>query len=105
MTGIIQDMVPGILNGLGIDGIVVSYQPFDNYDDMIAAVNDGSVDAVFPVGGGLYYSEENGIYQSSAVVSAPTELVYSGEYSDRKTESFAVNEQNRMQTEMALFYL
>ena len=97
VTGIVQDMVPGILNGLGIDGIVVSYQPFDNYDDMIAAVNDGSVDAVFPVGGGLYYSEENGIYQSSAVVSAPTELVYSGEYSDRKTESFAVNEQNRMQ--------
>ena len=70
---------------------------FDSYDDMIAAVNDGSVDAVFPVGGGLYYSEENGIYQSSTVVSAPTELVYSGEYSDGKTESFAVNEQNRMQ--------
>ena len=97
VTGIVQDMVPGILNGLGIDGIAVSYQAFDNYDDMIAAVNDGSVDAVFPVGGGLYYSEENGIYQSSAVVSAPTELVYSGEYSDRKTESFAVNEKNRMQ--------
>ena len=97
VTGIVQDMVPGILNGLGIDGIAVSYQAFDSYDDMIAAVNDGSVDAVFPVGGGLYYSEENGIYQSSAVVSAPTELVYSGEYSDGKTESFAVNEQNRMQ--------
>ena len=97
VTGIVQDMVPGILNGLGIDGIAVSYQAFDSYDDMIAAVNDGSVDAVFPVGGGLYYSEENGIYQSSTVVSAPTELVYSGEYSDGKTESFAVNEQNRMQ--------
>ena len=97
VTGIVQDMVPGILNGFGIDGIAVSYQAFDSYDDMIAAVNDGSVDAVFPVGGGLYYSEENGIYQSSTVVSAPTELVYSGEYSDGKTESFAVNEQNRMQ--------
>ncbi len=97
VTGIVQDMVLGILNGLGIDGIAVSYQAFDSYDDMIAAVNDGSVDAVFPVGGGLYYSEENGIYQSSTVVSAPTELVYSGEYSDGKTESFAVNEQNRMQ--------
>ncbi|MBR3334977.1 MAG: transporter substrate-binding domain-containing protein, partial [Clostridia bacterium] len=69
VTGIVQDMVPGILNGLGIDGITVAYRAFDSYDDMIAAVNDGSVDAVFPVGGGLYYSEENGIYQSSAVVS------------------------------------
>ena len=96
-TGIVQDMVPEILNGLGIGGITVSYRSFDSYDDMIAAVNEGSVDAVFPVGGGLYYSEENGIYQSSAVVSAPTELVYSGEYSDQKTESIAVNEKNRMQ--------
>lgn len=96
-TGIVQDMVPEILSGLGIDGITVSYQSFDSYDDLIEAVNKGSVDAVFPVGGGLYYSEENGIYQSSAVVSAPTELVYTGEYSDKKTESFAVNEKNRMQ--------
>ena len=96
-TGIVQDMISGILNGLGIDGITVSYRAYDSYDDMIAAVNDGSVDAVFPVGGGLYYSEENGIYQSSAVVSAPTELVYAGEYSDKKTEIFAINEKNRMQ--------
>ena len=87
VTGIVQDMVPEILNGLGISGIAVSYRSFDSYDDMIAAVNDGSVDVVFPVGGGLYYSEENGIYQSSAVVSAPTELVFSGEYSEKKTEA------------------
>ena len=87
MTGIVQDMVPEILNGLGISGIAVSYRSFDSYDDMIAAVNDGSVEVVFPVGGGLYYSEENGIYQSSAVVSAPTELVFSGEYSEKKTEA------------------
>ena len=97
VTGIVQDIVPEILKGLGIDRVSVSYLAFDSYDDMIAAVNNGNVDAVFPVGGGLYYSEENGIYQSTAVVSAPTELVYRGEYSEEKTASFAVNEKNRMQ--------
>ena len=97
VTGIIRDIIPEILDGLGISSITVSYQPFDSYDEMIAAVNEGTVDAVFPVGGGLYYSEENGIYQSSPVVSAPTELIYKGEYSAEKTASFAVNEKNRMQ--------
>ena len=65
---------------------------------VIAAVNDGGIDAAFPVGGGLYYSEVSGIYQSNAVVSAPTDLVYKGEYSEETTiASFAVNENNRMQ--------
>ena len=51
----------------------------------------------FPVGGGLYYSEENGIYLSNAVSSSPAELVYKGEFSDKTTQHFAVNENNRMQ--------
>ena len=51
--------------------------------------------AIFPVDGGLYYSEENDIYQSGTVVSSSTELVYSGEYSADKLTSFAVNENNR----------
>ena len=34
------------------------------------------------MGGGLYYSEENGIYQSRAAASASMELVFRGEYSD-----------------------
>ena len=97
VTGIVRDIVPEILKRLGISGITVSYQLFDSYDDMIIAVNGGSIDAAFPVGGGLYYSEENGIHQSTPVVSAPTELVYKGEYTEDKTGNFAVNEKNRMQ--------
>ena len=49
------------------------------------------------MGGGLYYSEKNGIFQSSPVVSAATELVFRGDYSDETVLHFAVNENNSMQ--------
>ena len=97
VTGIVKDVVAGIVEDLGLQDIQVSYQGFASYDDMIVAVNAGEIDVAFPVGGGLYYSEENGIYQTNAVASASTELVYKGEYSDAVVDSFAVNEKNRMQ--------
>ena len=64
---------------------------------MIAAIDAETIDVAFPVGGGLYYSEENGSYQSNPVVSSAMELIYRGEFSENKTDSFAVNENNRMQ--------
>ncbi len=64
---------------------------------MTADLSAGKIDAAFPVGGGLYYAEENDMYQSNPVVSAATELVYKGEYNEEKTRHFAVNENNRMQ--------
>ena len=77
--------------------MAVSYTAYASYDNMIAAIQSGDIDVAFPVGGGLYYSEENGIYLSSPVSSSPAELVYKGEFSDKTTEHFAVNENNRMQ--------
>ena len=97
VTGLIVDYVSDLLKALGIDHISVTYAGFSSYDKMIAAMSTGEIDTAFPVGGGLYYSEENGIYQSHAVASASTELVFRGEYSDEKTKTFAVNENNRMQ--------
>ena len=97
VTGLIVDYVSDLLKALGIDHISVTYAGFSSYDKMIAAMSTGEIDTAFPVGGGLYYSEENGIYQSNAVASASTELVFRGEYSDEKTKTFAVNENNRMQ--------
>ena len=97
VTGIVKDLIPNIFENLGITNIAVDYTGYRSYDDMIAAVSSGVIDVAFPVGGGLYYSEENGIYQTSPVVSASTELVYSGEYGENTLASFAVNENNRMQ--------
>ena len=97
VTGIVKDIVPAIMGKMGMQDISVSYSGFTNYDDMVAAVSSGDVDVAFPVGGGLYYSEESGIYQSNAVSSSPVELIYKGEFDEKMTEHIAVNKNNSMQ--------
>ena len=97
VTGLVKDVVPAIFNNLGISNLNITYSGYKSYDEMIADVRADVIDVAFPVGGGLYYSEENGIYQSNAVVSASTELVFKGEFTENTTSSFAVNENNRMQ--------
>ena len=97
VTGMVKDIVPAILEELGLSNLNVVYTGYSNYDDMVSDVVSGKIDVVFPVGGGLYYSEENGIYQSSPVVSSSTDIVYKGEYNEDNIKSFAVNENNRMQ--------
>ena len=97
VTGLIKDLVPDIINSLGISDIAVSYSGYKSYDDMILDMNAGKIDVAFPVGGGLYYSEENGIYQSRPVASAATEIVFKGEFNESTVSHFAVNENNRMQ--------
>ena len=97
VMGIVKDILPDILDTLGMKDIIVNYRGYKSYDDMIEGINTGEIDVAFPVGGGLYYSEENGIYQSNAVSSSPAELVYKGEFNEETTKHFAVNENNRMQ--------
>ncbi len=97
VTGLVKDLVPKMIGVLGIQDMAVTYKGYDSYDAMISDLDQGNIDTAFPVGGGLFYSEENGIFQSSSVISASTEIVYYGEYSDDTLKSFAVNENNRMQ--------
>ena len=97
VTGIVKDIIPDILTTLGMQDITVRYTRYKSYDDMIKGIGTDEIDVAFPVGGGLYYSEENGIYQSNAVSSSPAELVYKGDFNEETTKHFAVNENNRMQ--------
>ena len=97
VTGVLKDIVPAMMEALGIANIHITYNGYKSYDELIADMSAGVIDAAFPVGGGLYYSEENGIYQSNAVVSAPTAIIYKEDYTEDTTKCFAVNENNRMQ--------
>ena len=97
VTGIVKDIIPAILDELGMQNINVTYSGYSNYNAMVADVSSGQIDVAFPVGGGLYYSEESGIYLSNPVSSSHADLVYKGEFSEKTTEHFAVNENNRMQ--------
>ena len=96
-TGIVTDVTEQLLKSLNIDTLSVSYHGYENYDDMVADLVSGKIDTGFPVGGGLYYSEESGIYQTNPVVSAATEIVFRGEFKVDDISHFAVNENNRMQ--------
>ena len=97
VTGIVKDIIPTIMDTVGMKDIDVTYSGYISYDDMISAVSSGDIDVAFPVGGGLYYSEENGIYQSNPVSTSDAEIVYKGDFSEKTTEHFAINENNRMQ--------
>ncbi len=97
VTGIVKDMIPEMLTDLGLSDLNITYTGYKSYDDMIADITSKKIDVAFPVGGGLYFSEENGIYQTMPVTSASTELVHKGNYSEDTTSHFAVNENNRMQ--------
>ncbi|MBQ1330261.1 MAG: transporter substrate-binding domain-containing protein, partial [Desulfovibrio sp.] len=96
-TGVVADIVPKILQELGVESIKVTFQGYDSYDKMVEDIGRGAIDIAFPVGGGEYYAEESGIYQSRPVTSSTLDLIYRGEFSKAKLESFALNSNNLMQ--------
>ena len=97
VTGVIKDIIPEILSKLGIKNLKVSYYGYTSYDTMIADMEVGRIDLAFPVGGGLYFSEKSGLYQSIPVTAMYAELAYKGAYTEKTMEHFAVNQNNRMQ--------
>ena len=104
VTGLIRDIVDRLCDELGLEDFETSFIGFDNYDEMISSLGSGQIDTAFPVGGGMYYLEESGVFQSTPVVSAATELVHKGEYTDDTIAHFAVNENNGMQYYFVLTY-
>lgn len=97
VTGLAKDIVPNILSTLKIYNIEVSYVAYDNYEDMIQAISNDEIDVAFPVGGGLFYSEEDGIYMSNPVLSSSPDLIYNKKYMGNSSSVFAINENNKMQ--------
>ena len=97
VTGVVKDIIPEILSRLGITNLKITYTGYKNYDAMIAAAAADRIDVVFPAGGGLYLAEKSGLLQSVPVISMASELVYKGAYTEKTTEHFAVNQNNRMQ--------
>lgn len=97
VNGMVKELIPQLLERLSITNIQPVFKGFNSYDDMIAAMNDSEIDVIFPVGGGLYFSEENGIYQSNAVTASITELVSLHDSDNISSKTFAINQNNRMQ--------
>ena len=97
VTGVIKDLVPEIFNLLSISYVEINYQGYSSYDDMMEDITNGKIDLAFPVDGSLFYSEENGINQSSAVISVSNELVYNEKNGSENINTIAVNKNNKLQ--------
>lgn len=66
LTGLLKDMLPMHLKRVGLaDRIAINYKAYDTFSDMLADLRNDEIDVAFPVGGGLYFSEENGVFQSN----------------------------------------
>ena len=97
VTGLLKDLLPSMLEAMDIQNLKIEYKAYDSYDDMIAALENRTLDVAFPVGGGIYFLEENGVSPTNAVLYSRTELIYRGMHSSDEVSSFAVNTNNRMQ--------
>ena len=96
-TGLITDVIHASFKMLDIsERLQPVYRPYADYQDMIAALQTGEIDAAFPVGGGNWYFNRDNIQATAAVVTAGMDLVYRGTY-DEARKTFAVNQNNFLQ--------
>ena len=95
VVGMVRDELHQAFTVLGLD-VTCNYVGYTSYDEMIEAVDAGDIDAAFPVGGSLYYSEANGMNQTRSLVSTMIDLVFLGEYTDVDLASIAVNSTSRL---------
>lgn len=96
-TGLMLDVMEEMLKRLGINTeLEVSYQPYQSYQDMVDALGDGQIDAMFPAGGSRWNLEQDGVDATAAVVTAGMSMVYKGKYRQGSYQSFSVNKNNKL---------
>lgn len=98
VVGLIKDLLPQLLNQLDLQKYFeINYQGFESVTAMIIELVQGNIDVIFPVGGSLYFAEENGIYKSNPVIDSDTSIVYKKNTAPKQLPVFAINKNNSMQ--------
>lgn len=96
-TGLMTDVFDAMLTQLNLKGrLQVNYHPYDSYQALVDALQKEEVDAIFPVGGGVWNMEQDGIDSTSAVVTSGMNFVYNGTYGEDKFQSIAVSRGNKI---------
>ncbi len=97
-TGVIVDIVNAIFENLGLDEkIQLEFISFDDYAELLKAINDETIDVVFPVINNSWFAEHNNLYLSKVLLTSGMNLAYIDSYSEDLTKSIAVNRNNRIQ--------
>lgn len=95
--GLMVDVFEAMISQLGLsDKVTVSYRKYESYDQLVTALNDGRIDAAFPVGGSLYNLEQDNIDATDPVVTTGMYLVYKGDFGSEKFNSIAAVRSNRL---------
>ncbi|MBQ3796206.1 MAG: transporter substrate-binding domain-containing protein [Butyrivibrio sp.] len=97
VTGIVSEVVPYIFEEMGLNGIDYEFISYKKYDDIVKDIAKEEIDVGFPMGGGLFYSEVDGLYLTNSLISSVTDLVFSDIYKGSSDANFAVNENNNLQ--------
>lgn len=92
LSGILSVILREWKASLGIgDELEIVPVPYNHnlYPDMIADLNKGKIDAVFPMLGSYWYSEQNNLMTSTPVVSSSIVAIYKPPFSEEKLKTIA----------------
>lgn len=97
-VGMLTDVLEEFSDYMGVRFIA---EGFENYNDMIQALESGEVDMIFPTTEDLWYSESQNYTQTVSVVRTKMCVVYKGKYQDGIYDRIALSEGSPLQE----FYL
>ncbi len=98
LDGMLKVILAELSEYMGTQFIVTGY---DDYGEMIRALEEGDLNMVFPTFGDLWYSEKQNYIQTLFVASARMCVVYKGNYRNDIYDRIAVSEGSPLQP----FYL
>ncbi len=98
--GLIVDIMEDLFAVLpGSPEVEKVYVAYEDQEDLLKALQTGEADVIFPVSGDFSYAEQGNYQQSSGVIQAAVDLLYTGNYSDESIQKIAVNQNNKLQEE------
>ncbi len=95
-TGIVADLFPEMTKFIVAKNLALAYTAYDDYEDMVADVVAGKIDVAFPLGGSLYWAEQNGVRESSPVIRSEVSVVFKGAFRESIFSNIAVNKKTKM---------
>ncbi|MBR5361020.1 MAG: transporter substrate-binding domain-containing protein, partial [Lachnospiraceae bacterium] len=79
--GFIYNAFTQFMDTLDVD-LNISFNHYEDYDQLLKALDSGEVDAIFPVPAYLYQSEQNNYVYTKVIASESMTLVYKDSYTE-----------------------
>ena len=98
VTGVITDITDSWLKEMAIgDSLAIEYLVYPGHDELVEGLNNGEIDAAFPVIASAWNSEITGIMTSTGLFDLPMTVAFKGDYSDDIFDKIAVNSKGSVQ--------